>query len=345
MAESSDVLRWGILGTGKVAGDFVKAFTNTKKPHALLAVAAMAGTDKAETFIEENKLAEAKAYGEYQEVLDNDEIDIVYIGTQTQWHYEWADKALDANKHVLVETPIAVTASQVEKLAEKAKEKERFLMEAFWSRFFPAYTEIKRLCEAEDFGKPKFVNCNFGFKVEQSTPSTGRTIMSTIGCYCVSLAQFVFGGEAEEVKAVGETDDEQDGAEKWASINIKFGDDKNALIHTDSRVFLPNTAFVTFENGYVEIPEWMHAPTKLKYYQMGGDDGWGEHAQKEFRLDDRRQFVYPNSTGFRYEQDHVYECIKGGDLESPVMSLADSIAIRKVIDEARDQIGIPQPDV
>ncbi|CAD5227266.1 unnamed protein product [Bursaphelenchus xylophilus] len=341
----SEALRWGILGCGNISGDFVKAFTNTKKPHTLVAIAAMGGIEKAEAFIEENKVPEAKPCGDYQDVLDNEDIEIVYIGTQTFWHYEWAIKSLEAGKHVIVETPIAVTAKQAEELAEKAKEVGKFLMEGFWSRFFPAYVEIKRLCETEDFGKPKFVNCNLGFPIAEPTPSNGRTIMSTIGCYCVNLAQFVFGGEAEEVKAVGELDPEHDNAEKWATINIKFGDDKNAIIHTDSRVFLPNSAYVTFENGYVEIPEWMHAPTKLKYYQMGGDDGYGEHAQKEFRLDDRRKFVYPNSTGFRYEQDHIYECVKNGDLESPVMSLADSIAIRKVIDEARDQIGVPQPDV
>lgn len=132
----------------------------------------MSDQSKAEEFIEENNLTNAKAYGTYKNLVLDKEVEIVYIGTQTPWHFEWAKKSLRAGKHVLVETPIAVTGPQVRELVELAKEKERFLMEGFWSRFFPAYAEIRRLVEAEDFGKVRFVNGNVGFPmVSVSSPS------------------------------------------------------------------------------------------------------------------------------------------------------------------------------
>lgn len=117
----------------------------------------------------------AKAYDDYAKLLKNEEVgkyksllfvlitilDIVYIGLLNNMHLEWILKSLDADKHVLSEKPMSINSDQIKQIIEKVNEKKKFVMEAFWSRFFPAWLKIREIIESKELGELKVFGANF----------------------------------------------------------------------------------------------------------------------------------------------------------------------------------------
>ena len=153
--EPKQELRWGIIGCGRISHDFAQAMHKCRNPNRVVAVAA-SSMDRALDFRKDLGL-DAIAYGSYEELLADPQIDAVYIGVLNNTHSKWTLAALEAGKHVLCEKPMAGTVHEIKAMAEKAREKKKFLMEAFWSRFFPVYGELKKLIDSEKLGDRKSV--------------------------------------------------------------------------------------------------------------------------------------------------------------------------------------------
>ncbi|KAF2810785.1 dimeric dihydrodiol dehydrogenase [Mytilinidion resinicola] len=137
-------IRWGILATGGIARTFTKDLTVdpttrgvTKVKHVVVAAASSSSKTRAEAFLKECNWPNAKAYGSYEEFVKDPNIDVIYIATPHSHHYQNAMLCLEAGKNVLCEKAFTVNAAQAKKLAEKAREKNLFLMEAVWTRWFP----------------------------------------------------------------------------------------------------------------------------------------------------------------------------------------------------------------
>jgi len=132
----------------------------------------------------------------------------------------------------------------------------------------------------------------------------------------------------------------------WASIVLEYGESKRAICYFDSRSFLPQSAFISFDGGQVHIPEYFWSPENLikitgpKDYRNPADV---ERKLYEYPLKDDRFFNYAHSSGFRYEIDHVYDCLKKGMLESDVMPHSDTIEVVEMLDEIRRQLGVVFP--
>lgn len=137
-------LKWGLVGTGKICQDFcLGLLTCDSHEHIIVAVSSR-GKEKADEFVKRFNLGnQVQTYGSQEEVFDDENVDIVYIGTIEHYHKDLCIKALNHNKHVLCEKPLAMNTNEVQDIIDVAKKTNRFMMEAIWSRFFPIYNYLR----------------------------------------------------------------------------------------------------------------------------------------------------------------------------------------------------------
>ncbi|KAJ5619967.1 hypothetical protein N7510_003951 [Penicillium lagena] len=155
-----ETIRWGILATGGIAVTFTKDLLVDPKTrgvdkvvHTVTAAASSSGASRAKSFLEEvGAPSDAKGYGSYEELAKDPNVDIIYVSTPHSHHYQNAMLCLEAGKNVLVEKAFTVNAPQARKLAEKAKEKNLFLMEAVWTRYFPLSIYVRELITSGKLG-------------------------------------------------------------------------------------------------------------------------------------------------------------------------------------------------
>ena len=354
---SGKPLKWGIMGCGLISSDFVHAvLRKCEQPHSIQAVATSNSLERAQQFVTKlqvpNKAAavkDIKAYGSYEELLADKEIEIVYIGILNETHCRWVCASLGSGKHVLCEKPMGLSLAEAQMIAEKAREKGLFVMEAFWTRFFPVNQKLRAIIDQGQFGRVKVISASLGLTLP---PSRFRLDASEcpaidIGCYPVMFAMFCLGDRAPtavRAQAVKNAD----GVDICGTFFLEFDDGqgncpKASLMYT-TEATCPNPAFVTFERGTVQIPDFFYCPTRIRI--MKGKLASELMAVEEHHLpleDDLGLYNFPNTSGLRYEADHVFQCIRAGLKESPVMGLDSSVRIAAVMEQIRHQIGIQFP--
>ncbi|CAD5221617.1 unnamed protein product [Bursaphelenchus okinawaensis] len=340
---SSIKLRWGLIGCGKISHDFGKALDKAEHPHEIVACAA-SSLDRAQKFVKEH-FPNAKAYGSYEELFNDPLVDVVYIGTHNEAHCPWVVKAIEAGKHVVCEKPFGTCAGEVRATIEKTKGRKTFLMEAFWSRFFPSWRYIRNIVDKKEWGEPRVVQANFGYPHEDELRSLERAEgpLTMYGLYVVMMAHYVYKRKPEKVSVIGATD-KKFGCDEWATIALEYGDDKRAVLYYDSRTWLPQNAFVSFDKGHIQIPQYFWCPEKIVRWEGKTWYDNEEHRREiEFPLNDNRFFNYNHSSGLRYEADHAYEQIQKGHTESEFHPLSDTLEIVETLDEIRRQLGVHYP--
>ncbi|KAJ8247939.1 hypothetical protein GJAV_G00252320 [Gymnothorax javanicus] len=198
--------RWGICGAGKISHDFAVAMkTLPAGDHKIVAVAART-LHNAEEFAKRHGIP--KAYGSYEELAKDPEIDIVYVGILHTQHLPAGQLFLRAQKNVLCEKPFAMNSREVKQLIASARDNNVFLMEAIWSRFFPVYKELCRSLAEGAVGEVKIVMAYLGAPLlhipRLVEKELGGGALLDIGVYCLQFALMVFKGERpESVHATG----------------------------------------------------------------------------------------------------------------------------------------------
>ncbi len=217
-------VRWGIISTAKIAREKVIPGMQASE---FCEVTAIASRNEAQAKQVADKLNIERSYGSYEELLADKEVDAVYIPLPNQFHVPWAIKALEANKHVLCEKPIALTAEEAQQLLEVAAKKPHLkVMEAFMYRFHPQWLYAKKLVSEGSIGGLKTIHSFFSYYNDdpnniRNQKDAGGGGMMDIGCYCVSLSRFIFGCEPE--KAFGKVEfDAQFEVDQLASGILDF---------------------------------------------------------------------------------------------------------------------------
>ncbi len=197
-------IQWGILGVATIAVEQVIPAMLKSQLCSLMAIASR-DRDKAEKAAKDFHIP--KFYGSYQELLEDTEIEAVYIPLPNHLHVKWAIKALRAGKHVLVEKPIALSSIEVRELLEESKKYPKLkVMEAFMYRFHPQWIKTKQLVDTGEIGKLKTIQSSFSFydddpnSIVNSKPLGGGSLMD-IGCYPISISRYLFGAEPKNVLA------------------------------------------------------------------------------------------------------------------------------------------------
>ena len=195
-------LSWGILSTAKIGLEKVIPAMQ-KGEHCKMAAIASRSLEKAKNAAAQ--LGIPKAYGSYEELLEDAEIDAIYIPLPNHLHLPWASKALEAGKHVLCEKPIGLTAAEAENLFEETQKRpELKVMEAFMYRHHPQWKKARQLVNKGKIGTLQSIHSFFSYYNTdpgniRNMPQIGGGGLMDIGCYCISLARFILGREPQRV--------------------------------------------------------------------------------------------------------------------------------------------------
>jgi predicted dehydrogenase len=195
-------IRWGVLSTAKIARlHTIPAIQSS----ALGEVVAIASRDEQNARAQADQLGIARAYGSYEALLDDPDIDAIYNPMPNHLHVPWSVKALEAGKHVLVEKPAGLNVADMEPLLACAgRHPELKLMEAFMYRFHPQWQQAKQLCDEGAIGTLRTIQCAFSYNnrdadnIRNSAAMGGGALMD-IGCYGISLARFLLKAEPSRV--------------------------------------------------------------------------------------------------------------------------------------------------
>jgi dihydrodiol dehydrogenase / D-xylose 1-dehydrogenase (NADP) len=334
-------LKWGIVGCGKISHDFAKAMKNCVNPNKIHALAA-SKKEKADKLKKELELDDnVVTYGSYDEIFADKNIDVLYIGVVHQKHKDVVFQAIEAGKNILCEKPIGVNVKEATEMYEKAKEKNVFLMEATWSRFFPAYQHIRKVVKDSSLGKILGAGANFcvpSLDDNRKLPNEGSTPANDIGIYAVQYALWCIGEKPDKIVATGELD--KNGCDIWASIILKFPSGAKATLFYSSVDNSPNTAYVSFKDGHIEIPGYFWCPEEIIIYEGDVEESKPRPPPMKFPFNDDSKYNFNHSSGLRYEADHVYECLSAGKKSSDVHTPDESLKVLEVLDEIRKQIGV-----
>jgi predicted dehydrogenase len=205
------VINWGVLGTGNIANKFSRGLASTEADAARYAVGSRSKEKAQEMAM---KYGYARACGSYEEVISDENTHAVYIALPNHLHAEWAIKAAEAGKHVLVEKPAAINASQLESVLEAVKKNDVFFMEGFMYRCHPRISALKDLLAEEIIGKVQMIETsfvtNFGPQLDnyRLKNEMGGGVLMDMGCYCVSFARQIANCEPDSIRGTATIDPE-----------------------------------------------------------------------------------------------------------------------------------------
>lgn len=220
-----DKVRWGILSTAKIGREkVIPAMQNGE----FCEIVAIASENKERVLTEAKRLNIPTVYHSYEELLNDREIDAVYIPLPNHLHVPWAIKALEADKHVLCEKPLALSSAGAMQLLNESRQKPHLkVMEAFMYRLHPQWQQAKRMVAEGAIGELRSIQSVFSYYNNdpeniRNQRETGGGGMMDIGCYCVSLSRFIFGREPESVLGIVEFDPNLE-TDRLASGILNFG--------------------------------------------------------------------------------------------------------------------------
>jgi len=246
---------------------------------------------------------------------------------------------------VLCEKPMALNVKETRAMIDKAREKNLFLMEAFWSRFFPVWKQMKSELQQNAIGNVSLIQCDIGFIRSDSEINSrfldlqkGGGFAVDIGCYEIQFSLFVFGMERPEKISVTGWQRGNFGVDDTASVTLKFTGNRMAQLLYTGSVDTPGQAQVFGTMGRLQIPENFRCPDTLIKYTK---DPEPSSETKHFPIPAGNfKFQYPNSGGLSYQAAAVRECIIKGETECPVMPLDESLIIAEILQEIRRQLGV-----
>ncbi|KAF5925908.1 trans-1,2-dihydrobenzene-1,2-diol dehydrogenase [Diceros bicornis minor] len=329
-------LRWGIVSAGLISSDFTTVLRALpRSEHQVVAVAAR-DLSRAKEFARKHDIP--KAYGSYEELAEDPNVEVVYIGPQHPQHKAAVLLCLAAGKNVLCEKPLGVNAAEVREMVAEARSRGLFLMEAIWTRFFPAVEALRSALAQGTLGDLRVARAEFGKDVTHVRRSVdwaqaGGGLLD-LGIYCAQFISMVFGGQKpENISAVGRR--YETGVDDTVTVLLQYPGGVHASFTCSITAQLTNTAFVSGTKGMAQILDPCWCPTGLVVN--------GEH--KEFPLPPvpSKEFNYTNGAGMTYEAKHVRECLKKGLKESPVIPLAESELLADILEEVRKAIGVTFP--
>ncbi len=325
----TDRIRWGLLGAGGIAATFAENLI-TEGLH-IQAVAARDGA-KAQAFAD--RFGIPTAHAGYQALVSDPEVDAVYVNTTHNFHAEHALLAIEAGKPVLVEKAFTVTAAQARRVADAARTRGGFAMEAMWTRFLPSTDFVRERIADGSIGEVRAVITDHSQKLNPDpagrlhNPLLAGGALLDLGVYDVSFALDLLGAPSDIVARGTLTATGVDG--EVAMILTHAGDARSEA-HTTMLSAGPSRGVVIGTDGYLELDGAFYNWTTVRRYT-----GRQELAET---FEPHR-----TSRGMHFQALEVERCLREGLTESPRLTLDDSIAVMEVLDELRRQVGCVLPE-
>ena len=320
-------VKWGIIGCGKIAHKFVSDLKLVED--AKLYAVASRNLEKGIKFAQKHNAI--NAYGSYNELFLDKNIDIVYIATPHSSHAELSIKAMEHGKHVLCEKPLALNYKEATTMIETSRRTNRFFMEALWTRFNPNFVNAKKHIDNGEIGQVKYINADFSFN--SSFPLEDRTsninlgggAILDIGIYPIFLSYMLL-GVPKEILA------------KSIFHEITKSDIQTSMIfnYNDAQAVL-YCSFVSKSEMIAKI-----SGTKGQVYLH---NSW--HVAQGFSLvknGHKQIFDLPTTgIGYTYEIIECHKCIQSNRIESKLWSHQNSLDLISILDSVRNKVGLKYP--
>ncbi|SEF37339.1 Predicted dehydrogenase [Amycolatopsis pretoriensis] len=334
-------LRWGLLAAGTIAAHFAAGVDESK--HGTLTAVAARDSARAREFATRFEIP--RAYGSYEELLADPDVDAVYVSTPHALHKQWAIAAAEAGKHVLCEKPLTLTAADAEEVIAAAREHDVFLMEAFMYRLHPQTRRLVELIASGAIGEVRAVDTTFSFDsnpeetARLSDPALGGGGILDVGCYCTSLARLVAQAATgqdvvEPTEVSGMAKLSPHGVDEYATGLLRLPGDILATISCGIRLTREDGIRVYGSTGqlYVPRPAWIHPLRKPGVSQIILTPADGEPEVIE---------VEATQGVFAREADHVATHID--DRQAPELTWAETLANLRTLDRWREAVGYGKP--
>jgi predicted dehydrogenase len=314
---------WAILGPGHIAHKFAQDLALV--PNAKLHAVASRSLAKAQEFAA--TYGAPHAVGSYEELLAVPGIDAVYIATPHSEHHAHALLCLRAGLPVLCEKAFTQNAAQAQEVIATARQHGVFLMEAFWTRFFPA------IYKARTIGEVMHLVADFGFRTDVQpegrlfNPALAGGSLLDIGVYPLFISK-LFLGAPTEVRAVATPTGT--GVDQNCAMALAYANGATATLFSTIAAITENRCVLYGTKGHLQLLGRFHAPhgVLVKLHD--------EEQAQEIPCDKQ-------GLGYHYEAAHVQECLAQGLLESPLLPLGFSLELMQLLDTVRAQIGLRYP--
>ena len=321
-------IRWGILGCGRIARKFASDLRLVQD--AELVALGSRNRETAEAFAKD--FPAKYIHESYEALVTNNEVDVIYIATPHNFHYEQTMLCLQHGKAVLCEKPFAVNAKQSKAMIVLAREKNIFLMEALWSKFLPHYNKLQQMIKEGKVGTIKSVLIQFGFKPvapippRMFDPALAGGTMLDIGIYNVFFALSVLGKPNEIIAVMTPA---PTGIDEQCAVTFRYNNGAIAQLFSSFSSNLATEAHISGTEGRILLVHRFYAPdTTIEYYTEKMESREIIPVEKE------------GGWGYQYQIRHVCECLRNGLTESPIMSFADTLLLIETLDAIRQKAGI-----
>ncbi|MFY0594663.1 Gfo/Idh/MocA family protein [Roseivirga sp.] len=310
-------MNWGFIGFGRIARKFLESLESVdgEIPYAF--------ASRSNAVALQEEFPGVKVYDSYESLLADDNIDVVYISTTHNFHCDNTIAALKAGKHVLCEKPMGISSQEIAKMTEVAKSSGKFLMEAMWMRFLPAYKSAINCVKSGEIGKVNYATASFGFRSEDKLTKEGRLLnpelaggaLYDVGVYPLTIISDLFGWKPQHFAA--HAIKSETGVDETIQIQFDFGNNKLAQVMGSVTFHTNKEACIYGDKGFVRMPMF-----------------WKADSYEIVKGDDITVVELPyKSTGYAHEIEEVVSCIGQGKVESPLFSLNDSLMSAQLVEE------------
>jgi predicted dehydrogenase len=324
---TAPALRWGILGAGNIAGHFTDALHAETESRAV--AVGSRNQDKAARWAAAHGVE--TVHGSYDALVDDPQVDVVYVATPHSEHREHALLAIAAGKHVLVEKAFTRNAAEAREVLDAARAAGVFVMEAMWTRFLPHVQALHQVIDSGEIGEVVAVFADHGqaFPLDPSSrlfaPKLAGGALLDLGVYPVSFAHDLLGAP-RSVHAVGQLTDT--GVDGQIGIVLDYGDRTQATLSTTLWAKTPTTAAITGTDGTITVEGSFYAPSRFTVTRRDGRV-W--------------TFDRPTPHGLQFEAAEVARRIAEGATESPRITWQQTLDVMTTMDTIREQIGLRYP--
>lgn len=321
---SERIIRWGILGPGKVARKFVRDLREI--PDAELYAVASRDQKRAEAFASEYHAA--KAFGSYQALAEDPDVDAVYIALPHTLHRKYSLLCIRHKKAVLCEKPLAMDAAQVEEMIAAAKSRQVLLMEAMWTAFLPHFQVAIQKVREGAIGEIIGIEADFGFHSPYNpvarlfNKQLGGGSLLDIGIYPLFLSLSVLGRPVDlDARATFF----ESGADSSCDITLLYDRHAKARLFSTLLKETPTVAVIRGSEGTLKFHPRFHESSAFTIEKAGNTE----------------QFTFTNrGKGFVHEIAHFCNLLREGETESPVMTFDTSRQLIGLLDDVREKIGL-----
>ena len=317
----------GIIGAGWIAEKMAEALAPLED-YCVYAIASRS-IGKATEFAGRWNIP--KAYGSYEDMVKDNDVDLVYIATPHSHHFPHAMLALNAGKPVLVEKAFTANAAEAEELIETARSKGLFITEAIWTRYMPLSHKIKEIMESGIIGKPRVITATLCYMMEFKErilrPDLCGGALLDLGVYALNFARMYFGTDI--VRTVSNCHMGPTGIDLQECISLSYADGKMANLQAGTLCLNDRQGIINGTEGYIRVDN-INCPEVVEVY-------------RNYELVER--YVKPEDmvNGYEYQVIEARRCIEAGLPESPMMPHQGTLDIMKQMDGLRKEWGVVYP--